>query len=55
MDPETETHYEQMTEIIRSGQMEHMEVIQYLKDNPEFAHWYVANKLGDAFSNGNAD
>jgi hypothetical protein len=48
---ETEKGYEVWKEMIMADKMPHSEVIEFLKNNPEFASWYLKD-VADAVTNG---
>jgi phosphotransacetylase len=45
--------FEIWAEMIRSDQMTHEEVHEFLKDNSDFASWYLSEKVRDAVTIGN--
>ena len=42
--------YEMWSEMIRSDQMTHEQVHQFLKKHSDFANWYLNEKIQDAVS-----
>jgi hypothetical protein len=41
--------FEMWAEMIRSDQMTHEQVHQFLAKNSDFAAWYLSEKLGDEY------
>jgi len=50
----TEKQYNMWKDMILSDQMTHSQVIEFLKEQPEFASWYLKD-VADAVSNGDKD
>lgn len=45
--------WEMWAEMIRSDQMTHEQVHQFLSKNSDFANWYLNEKIGDEYVSAN--
>jgi len=45
--------YEMWAEMIRSDQMTHDQVHQFLRKHSDFANWYLTEKIGDEYVSAN--
>ena len=49
--PERIAKYETWVDLIRSDQMSHEQIYDFLRQYPDFASWYMAEKIRDTYTN----